>query len=78
MRFGSAALISLIGAAPAIAVSSTDNASELERDTAEAVGEDLSNATDSVISEYASLPPIISVEQGAQVTIMVDRDLEFF
>lgn len=78
MRFGSAALISLIGAAPAIAVANLGDANKIQQDTAEAVGENLSNATGSIISEYASLPPIISVEQGAQVTIMVDRDLEFY
>ena len=77
-RFGGAALISLIGAAPAIAADYYAADSEIASDTAENIGENFSGATDSVLSEYASLPPIITIEQGSQVSIMVDRDLEFY
>jgi type IV secretion system protein VirB10 len=75
-RFGSAALISIISAAPGAA------ASEVQDDTAsdvlEDVGDDLADATDSVIDDYLSLGPVIHVDQGARVTVMVDRDLEIF
>ena len=76
MRFGSAALISLIGAAPSIAANSVDN--EVQRNTLTEVGNDLTDATNTVIGEYASLPPIIVVDPGASITIMVDRDLELY
>ena len=78
MRFGGAALVSLIGAAPSIAANAYASDDELARDTAEDIGDDLANASADVINEYATLPPIITVEQGARVTIMVDRDLEFY
>jgi type IV secretion system protein VirB10 len=78
MRFGGAALVSLIGAAPSIAANAYASDNELARDTAEDIGDDLANASADVINEYATLPPIITVEQGARVTIMVDRDLEFY
>jgi type IV secretion system protein VirB10 len=31
-----------------------------------------------VIGEYLSVSPVIYVDQGARVTVMVDRDLEIF
>lgn len=77
-RFGGAALISLIGAVPSIAADRYASDSEIAAETAENIGDDFSTATAGVINEYATLPPIITVEQGARVTIMVDRDLEFF
>jgi type IV secretion system protein VirB10 len=42
------------------------------------VGDDLADATDSVIGDYLSIGPVIYVDQGARVTVMVDRDLEIF
>ena len=75
-RFGNAALISLVGAMPAIAAAqvSDDATSELVED----LGADLSNTTNAAAAQYATLPPIITVEQGTAITIMVDRDLAFF
>lgn len=75
-RFGSAALISLISAAPNAAASNVQN--ETTADVLKDVGDDLSNATDSVIGDYLSIGPVIYVDQGARVTVMVDRDLEIF
>jgi type IV secretion system protein VirB10 len=75
-RFGSAALISLLGAAPAVAAAS--HADKLSADTAENVGQDLGSAMGSAVEAYTSLPPIISVAPGAAITVMVDRDLEFW
>lgn len=75
-RFGSAALISLIGALPAVAAQNTED--EITSDVLEGIGEDLQDSTQSVIGEYLSVSPVIYVDQGARVTVMVDRDLEIF
>ena len=75
-RFGSAALISLISAAPGAAASEVQD--ETAADALEDVGDDLADATDSVIGDYLSIGPVIYVDQGARVTVMVDRDLEIF
>ncbi|MEQ9040280.1 MAG: TrbI/VirB10 family protein [Silicimonas sp.] len=75
-RFGSAALISLISAAPSVAANQTED--ELAEDVLEDIGDDLADATDSVIGEYLSIGPVIYVDQGARITVMVDRDLEIF
>ncbi|MDD9723408.1 TrbI/VirB10 family protein [Sulfitobacter sp. PR48] len=75
-RFGSAALISIISAAPSVAAAQVED--ETTADVLEDVGDDLADATDSVISEYLSIGPVIYVDQGARVTVMVDRDLEMF
>ena len=76
MRFGSAALISLLGAAPAIAAAKVSDATT--SDTAQNVADDLSGATSTAIDAYINLPPIISVAPGAAITVMVDRDLEIY
>lgn len=75
-RFGSAALISLIGALPAVAAQNTED--EITSDVLEGIGEDLQDSAHSVIGEYLSVSPVIYVDQGARVTVMVDRDLEIF
>ncbi len=75
-RFGSAALISIISAAPSVAAAQVED--ETTADVLEDVGDDLANATDSVIGEYLSIGPVIYIDQGARVTVMVDRDLEIF
>lgn len=75
-RFGSAALISLINALPGAAAAQVDDDTSAE--VLEDVGDDLSDATGSVIDDYLSIGPVIYVEQGARVTVMVDRDLEIF
>jgi len=74
--FGSAALISLISAAPSAAAGEVED--ETAADILEDVGDDLADATDSVIGEYLSIGPVIYVDQGARITVMVDRDLEIF
>ena len=75
-RFGSAALISLISATPSVAANQTED--EIAEDILEDIGDDLADATDSVIGEYLSIGPVIYVDQGARITVMVDRDLEIF
>lgn len=72
-RFGGAALISIIGAAPSVAADrvSDETASDVLAD----IGSDLSDATSSVIADQVSMSPTIYVDQGAGVTVLVDRDV---
>jgi type IV secretion system protein VirB10 len=76
-RFGTAALISVIGAVPAVA-SARYADDEVASDTAENVGTDLGEAVNTVMADYLSIPPTISVNQGAVVMIRVDADLAFY
>lgn len=73
-RFGSAALISLIGAVPAVAAA--DISDETASDVASDVATDLRDASRSVMQDYLSIRPVIRVPQGTRITVMVDRDLE--
>ena len=75
-RFGSAALISLIGALPAAAAGQID--SEAAADVASDVGTDLRDSTQSVMQDYLAIRPVMHVDQGTRITVMVDRDLEIF
>lgn len=75
-RFGSAALISLISALPGAAAAQVED--ETSAEVLEDVGDDLADATDSVIGDYLALGPVIYVDQGSLITVMVDRDLEIF
>ncbi|SIR25276.1 type IV secretion system protein VirB10 [Paracoccus thiocyanatus] len=75
-RFGSAALISLIGGLPTAAAGSTED--ETTADALEGTAESLQDTTQGVIGEYLALAPVIYVDQGTRVTVMVDRDLEIF
>jgi len=75
-RFGSAALISLIGALPAAAAGQIED--EAAADMASDVGTDLRDSTQSVMQDYLAIRPVIHVDQGTRITVMVDRDLEIF
>lgn len=75
-RFGSAALISFISALPGAAAAQVED--DTSSEVLEDVGDDLANATDSVIGDYLSIGPVIYVDQGSRITVMVDRDLEIF
>jgi type IV secretion system protein VirB10 len=75
-RFGSAALISLIGALPAAAAGQIED--EAAADIASDVGTDLRDSTQSVMQDYLAIRPVIHVHQGTRITVMVDRDLEIF
>ena len=74
--FGSAALISLIGALPAAAAGGI--ASETAADVASDIGSDLGDSTQGMVEDYLSIGPVIHVDQGTRITVMVDRDLEIF
>jgi type IV secretion system protein VirB10 len=75
-RFGSAALISLIGALPTAAAGQIED--EGAADIASDVGTDLRDSTQSVMQDYLAIRPVIHVDQGTRITVMVDRDLEIF
>ncbi|MBM9595056.1 TrbI/VirB10 family protein [Roseitranquillus sediminis] len=74
-RFGSAALISLIGTAPEVVVPSETGATG--QDVAEDLGGDLETSAQGVMGDYLSAPPVIYVEQGTAITVFVNRDLVF-
>ncbi|PZQ96164.1 MAG: hypothetical protein DI533_17155 [Cereibacter sphaeroides] len=73
-RFGSAALISLLGAIPAIVVE--NRSGNVSSDTLEDVSGDFGATVGSAMETYTNLPPIITVAPGSSITVMVDRDLE--
>lgn len=75
-RFGGAALISIIGAAPSIAAEAAS--SETTSIVLESVGEDLEDAVGRVIAEQIAITPTIYVDQGANVTVIVDRDIVIY
>ena len=75
-RFGSAALISLIGALPAAAAGQIEDAAVA--DVASDVGADLGDSTKDALQDYLAISPVIHVDQGTRITVMVDRDLEIF
>lgn len=75
-RFGGAALISIIGAAPSVAAEQAQD--EVTGEVLENIGEDLSDATSSVIADQVSIAPTIYVDQGASVTVLVDRDVVIY
>ncbi|MDK3075410.1 TrbI/VirB10 family protein [Sedimentitalea sp. JM2-8] len=75
-RFGGAALISIIGAAPSIASEQAQD--EVTIEVLENIGEDLADATSSVIADQVSIAPTIYVDQGAGVTVLVDRDVVIY
>ncbi|MDP7151258.1 Type IV secretion system protein virB10 [Pelagimonas phthalicica] len=75
-RFGGAALISIIGAAPSVAADRVSD--ETASDVLSDIGSDLSDATSSVIADQVSMSPTIYVDQGAGVTVLVDRDVVIY
>jgi type IV secretion system protein VirB10 len=87
-RFGSAALISVIGIAPAVGTaaltnkndqnSNNNNTATTTNTLASAISQNMSSSLGGVIGDYLRHPPTIGVHQGANVTIFVDRDLEIF
>lgn len=73
-RFGSAAMISIIGATPMIAAGQTEN--DIARDVTKNIGEDFTDATGDVISQYLNMPPTVRVDQGQRITVILDRDVQ--
>ncbi|CTQ34463.1 TrbI/VirB10 family protein [Jannaschia rubra] len=75
-RFGGSALISLISGGTDAAAGSIN--SRAGSDVASDVGDDFRNASRGALSDQLSLGPVIYVDQGATISVMVDRDLEIF
>lgn len=75
-RFGSAALVSFIGAVPKVAANSSNN--ETAQSVAKDVGDNFESAVQDVMGDFLSIPPTISVDHGAVVMIRVNTDLELF
>lgn len=75
-RFGAAALVSIFGALPAIASASTDD--DETQVVIENVGADAEDNASAVVEEYLKLAPIITVEHGDVIMVMVTNDLELF
>ncbi len=75
-RFGGAALISMIGAAPSIAAEQVSD--DIASDTFESIGEDLNDAVGTIIAEQIAISPTIYIDQGASVTVLVDRDVVIY
>ena len=77
-RFGSAALISLIGAAPVV-IAGGDGGSDGDAGTelANDVSRDLRRATSSALDDYLRIRPTIHIDQGTRMTVIVNRDLVF-
>ena len=76
-RFGSAALISLIGAAPTVIADSIDNEDDVTEDVLQSLGGDFESATDDVVAEYLSIRPTIYIDQGAVINVLTERDIIF-
>ncbi len=75
-RFGGAALISLMGSGPSIAAARIKDGTTA--DTVVAISEDLEDATGTAIAEQLSRKPTIYIDQGASVTVLVDRDVVIY
>lgn len=75
-RFGAAALISVFNALPALASSKADN-SETQV-IIKNVGSDAGDVASEIVEEYLTLGPVISVDHGDVIMVMVTNDLELF
>lgn len=75
-RFGAAAAISVFSALPALAAAQSNTESTAE--AAEQIGADARDAANSVVEQYLTLAPIITVEHGDVIMVMVTNNLELF
>lgn len=77
-RFAAAAAISLISAAPSLlaaAVESEDDG-DISSETAESLGQNMSDSVAEMMQDYMDIPTTISIDQGAVIMVMVNADLE--
>jgi type IV secretion system protein VirB10 len=75
--FGVSALISIIGAGSSTAgvdKSDGDNSAATYR---ERLQDSFSRSSNTVLNQYATIPPTIHVDQGTKIKIFVNRDLDF-
>ncbi len=76
-RFGSAALLSLIGIAPVALVSESDSNNSVRTDLATQVGSNMQDATAAALEEYLRITPTIHVDQGSRINAILQRDVVF-
>lgn len=74
-RFGSAALISVIGAIPVAIAARSDNVAAVE--TGQRVADDFSDATETALEQYLLIEPTINIPQGTEVMVILQRDVVF-
>lgn len=75
-KFGSATLLSIIGAVPDYASSKASEKSGIS--IIKDMGGNLQDATDSAVGDYLDIPPTLSTDQGAVVMVRAGSDLEFY
>lgn len=78
-RFGSAALISLIGATPAVAAASVaeEESGATQAQIISDITGNFQDATSSVVADYLTIKPTIYIDQGAVLNVMTERDIVF-
>ncbi|WP_170565861.1 TrbI/VirB10 family protein [Ruegeria atlantica] len=76
-RFGSAALLSLIGIAPVALVSDSDSNNTVRTDLATQVGSNTQDATAAALEDYLRITPTIHVDQGSRISAILQRDVVF-
>ncbi|WP_300074064.1 TrbI/VirB10 family protein [uncultured Ruegeria sp.] len=76
-RFGTAALLSVIGIAPVALVSDSDTENSVQNDLATQVGSDLRNSTASALEDYLRITPTIHINQGSRINAILQRDVVF-
>lgn len=77
-RFGSAAMISLIGAAPAIAASASDEEnSDVNAELISDLTGNFQDSTATIVGDYLNIKPTIYIDQGTIINVMTERDIVF-
>ncbi len=76
-RFGTAALLSIIGIAPVALVADNDSSNSVQTDLATQVGSNLQNATAAALEDYLRITPTIYVDQGSRINAILQRDVVF-
>lgn len=77
-RFAAAAAVSLISAAPSLLAAAVESEEdgEISSDTAENLGQNMSDSVAGMMQDYIDIPTTISIDQGAVVMVLVNTDLE--
>lgn len=77
-RFGEASLLSLLGAASAnwgVSDGEGDNAAQRYRS---AISQSFQSVANNTLNQSKSIKPTLRIHQGAEVTVFVARDLDFY
>ena len=70
--------MSLISAAPSLLAAAVESEEdgEISSDTAENLGQNMSDSVAGMMQDYIDIPTTISIDQGAVVMVLVNTDLE--